>query len=111
MESTAGSAITAVSYTPIQLFEYIISRHFHPIPQAMNYMQISQFAPLPSASFLCILDEAPTTLMGSQNLRISLADGNRYDKLQGKVQNIVMALENMNSKAAKEAVADDGKDD
>ena len=49
--------------------------------------------------------------MGSQNLWISLADGNRYDKLQGKVQNIVMALKNMNSKAAKEAAADDGEDD
>ena len=48
--------------------------------------------------------------MGSQNLWISLADGNRYDKLQGKVQNIIMALKNMISKAAEEAVVDDSKD-
>ena len=58
-----------------------------------------------------VWDKAPTTLMGSQNLRISLADGNRYDKLQSKVQNIIMALKNMNSKAAEEAVVDDGEDD
>jgi hypothetical protein len=49
--------------------------------------------------------------MGSQNLWISLADGNRHDKLQGKVQNFIIALKNMNSKAAKDAAADDNEDD
>jgi hypothetical protein len=102
-----AASITAVSYTPIRLFEYIISRHFRAVPQAMNTLQISQFALLPSASFLCVLDETPTTLMGSRNLRISLADGNRYDKLTDKVQNIILALKNMNSKAAKEAAGED----
>ena len=77
----------------------------------MNTLQISQFALLPSASFLCVLDETPTTLMGSRNLRISLADGNRYDKLTDKVQNIILALKNMNSKAAKEAAGEDGDDE
>ena len=56
-------------------------------------------------------DKAPTTLTGFQNLQISLADGNRYDKLQDKVQNIIMALKNMNSKAAEEAVVNDSEDD
>jgi hypothetical protein len=65
------SSITAVSHMPIQLFKYIISRHFHPVPQFMNYLQVSRFALLSSASFLYILDEAPTILMGSQNLQIS----------------------------------------
>jgi hypothetical protein len=62
-------------------------------------LQISQFAHLPSTSFLCILDESPTTLVGSQNLQISLTDGNRYDNLQGKAQNLVLALKNINSAA------------
>lgn len=68
----------------------------------MNSMQISQFTHLPSASFLCLLDEAPTTLVSSHNLRISLTDGNRFDILQGKAQNIVLALKNLNSKATRE---------
>jgi hypothetical protein len=88
---------------PVQLFEYMISRHFRAIPQALNSLQISQFTHLPSTSFLCLLDEAPTTLIGSHNLRISLTDGNRFDCLQGKAQNIVLALKNLNSRAAQEA--------
>ena len=95
--------ITVVSYTPVQLFKYMISRHFRAIPQALNSLQISQFTHLPSTSFLCLLDEAPTTLVGSHNLRISLTDGNRFDSLQGKAQNIVLALKNLNSRAAQEA--------
>jgi hypothetical protein len=62
-----------------------------------------QFTHLPSASFLCLLDEAPTTLVSSHNLRISLTDGNRFDGLQGKAQNIMFALKNHNSKAVWEA--------
>ena len=77
----------------------------------MNTLQISQFTLLPSASFLCTLDETPTTLMGSKNLWISLTDSNRYDKLTDKVQNIILALKNMNSKAAKETAGEDGDDE
>ena len=80
----------------------MISRHFRAIPQAMNSLQISQFTHLPSTSFLCLLDEAPTTMVGSHNLRISLADGNRFDILESKAQKIVLALKNLNSKAAQE---------
>jgi hypothetical protein len=101
-----ASSITALSYIPVQLFEHIISRHFRAVPQAMAALQISQFAHLPSTSFLCLLDESPTTLVGSQNLRISLTDGNRYDNLQGKAQNLVLALENINS-AAQETDSED----
>jgi hypothetical protein len=43
-----ASSITAVSYIPIQLFEYIISRHFRAIPQGMASFQITH---LPLASF------------------------------------------------------------
>ena len=34
----------------------------------------------------------------------------RYDKLTDKVQNIILALKNMNSKVAKEATGEDGDD-
>ena len=34
-----------------------------------------------------------------------------YDKLTDKVQNIILALKNMNSKAAKEAAGEDGDDE
>ena len=37
--------------------------------------------------------------MHSQNVRISLADGRRYDILADKAQTIVLALKNINSKA------------
>jgi hypothetical protein len=97
-----------MTYTLIQLFKHIISRHFHSILQAMNSLHISQFALLPLASFLFLLEEAPTTLIVSGNLQISLSDGYRYDKLQRKVQNIVLTLKNVNSKAAKEVVVDEG---
>ena len=73
-------------------------------------MQISQFALLPSVSFLCTLDETPTILMGSKNLQIALTDGNRYDKPTEKVQNTILALKNLNSKAAKEAAGEDSND-
>jgi hypothetical protein len=50
--------------------------------------------------------------MGSQNLRISLADGSRYDKLpEQSAERHPCTQERMNSKAAKEAAVDDGKDD
>jgi hypothetical protein len=61
------------------------------------------------------LDEAPTTTMHSQNVRISLADGRRYDILADKAQTIVLALKNINSKAERNAAdaaeaADRGED-
>ncbi|KIM82043.1 hypothetical protein PILCRDRAFT_71289, partial [Piloderma croceum F 1598] len=87
-----ASTIMAVSYMPVQLFEYMISHHFCAILQALNSMQISQFTHLPSRSFLCLLDEAQTTLVGLHNLWILLTDGNRFDCLKGKVQNIVLAI-------------------
>jgi hypothetical protein len=74
-----------------------------PWHQGPHALQISQFMHLPSASFLCLLDEAPTTLVSSHNLWVLLTDGNRFDTLQGKAQNIVLALKNLNSKAAWEA--------
>ena len=45
----------------------------------------------------------PTTMVGSHNLWISLADGNRFDILESKAQKIVLALKNLNSKVAQEA--------
>jgi hypothetical protein len=98
-----ASSITAVSYIPVQLLEPIMSRHFRAVPHAFNSLQIRLFTLLPSASFLCLLDEAPTTTMHSQNVRISLADGRRYDILTDKAQTIVLALKNINSKAERDA--------
>jgi hypothetical protein len=42
-------------------------------------------------------------LVSSHNLQILLLDGNRFDSLQGKAQNIVLALKNLNSKAVWDA--------
>ena len=66
-------------------------------------LQIRQFTLLPSASFLCLLDKAPTTTTHSQNVRISLADGRRYDILADKAQTVVLALKNIDSKAERDA--------
>jgi hypothetical protein len=91
----------------VKLVEYIISRHFRAVPQAMATFQIGQFTHLPSMFFLCLLDESPTTLIGSHNLWISQADGNQFDKLQGKVQNLTLALKNINSRARRETDSED----
>ena len=61
------------------------------------------------------MDEAPTTTMHSQNVRISSADGRRYNILADKAQTIVLALKNINSKAERDAAdaaeAEDRRED
>ena len=48
----------------------------------------------------CVVSERSNDTI---NIQISLTDGNRFDCLQGKAQNIVLALKNLNSRAAQEA--------
>jgi len=86
-----------------------MSQHFHTILHAFNSLQIQPFTLFPSTSFLCLLDEAPTTIMHSQNVHISLADGHHHNILVDKAQTIVLALKNINSKAEWDAanVAED----
>ena len=99
-------SIMAISYIPMQLLEHIMSQHFHTILHAFNSLQIQSFTLLPSTSFLCLLDEALTTTMHSQNIRIY---GHHYNILVDKAQTIVLALKNINSKAEWDAanVAED----
>ena len=86
-----------------------MNRHFCAVPHAFIPCRSSCS---PSASFLCLLDEAPTTTVHSQNVCISLANGHHYDILADKAQTIVLALKNINSKAKRDAAEaeDHGED-
>ena len=82
------STVTAISYAPVQLFEYFIGRQFRAVPQALTWLQVKQSALLPAASFLCTLDDVPWNIMETENLQISVSDTARFDKLWKQTQNI-----------------------
>jgi hypothetical protein len=95
------SSIAAVSYTPVQIFENLIGRHFRAVPQALTWLQVNQFALMPSSSFLCVLDEAPWRIMESQNVQVSALDSARFDKLARQKQQIILAIKMINSRPHK----------
>jgi hypothetical protein len=75
-------SIAVVSYMPVQLFgENFIGRQFRAVPQVLTWLQINQFALMPSASFLCVLDDAPWRVMETQNIQISASDSTRFNRL------------------------------
>jgi hypothetical protein len=39
----------AVSYTPVQIFENLIGHQFRAVPQVLTWLQVKQFALMPSS--------------------------------------------------------------
>lgn len=92
------SSITATSYVPSQLFEYLIGHQFCAVPQAQTFLQVKQFASIPVNSFLCTLENEPWGIMESENLQISISNNNCFEIFTRHIHNIKSAIKNMNSK-------------
>lgn len=71
---------------------------FRSVPRALFALQVKQFSLLPSASFLVITDEEPLPIAQTQNVRVSVADASRYQKLATMEQTINLIIKNINSR-------------
>ena len=96
---------------PVQLFENFIGRQFHAVPQALTWLQVNQFALMPSASFLCMLDDAPWRVMETQNIQISASDRTRFDRLTKRNQQIILVIKSINSRPRKGKEPEPEKED
>jgi hypothetical protein len=90
-----------MSYVPMQIFEHMIGPQFQAIPQALalNFLQVKQFTLLPVMSLLCTLDTAPQSVMENVSIRISGSDYSQFLKLEGCIQNIILAIKFINNKS------------
>lgn len=96
-----ASAITAVSYLSVQIFEHFNGRTFRAVPSDLFSLQVKQFTLLPSASFVVVTDHEPLHIGHTENMQVSIADASRYAKLAEVTQNISLAIKNINSRPKK----------
>ncbi|KAF7973318.1 hypothetical protein HWV62_15563 [Athelia sp. TMB] len=109
----AVSAITSVSYLPVQVFEHHNGRIFRAVPQALYALQVKQFALLPSAFFVIVTDHTPSRVVHTENMQVSIADASQYHKLASAQQTINLVIKNINSRPrqGKEAESENEESD
>lgn len=105
-----ASAITSVSYIPVQLYEHFNGRTFHAVPSTLYSLQVKQFALLPSAYFVIITDVEPSRAAHTENVQVSIADASRYYTLSNIEQRINLVIKNINSRASNTNGNEDGTD-
>jgi hypothetical protein len=84
--------IGAISYLPIQAFEFAYHRTFRAVHQRNAILQSVTYALLPSDRFLHLLTKSPTLAQDRRTLNLDESQMQVFRELQGKIKDILLAI-------------------
>jgi hypothetical protein len=87
--------IGAVSYLPVQVFEFAYHRTFRAVHQRNALLQVFTYALLPSDRFLRLLTESPTPTQDRRMLNLDDSQMQVFRQLQGKLKEILLAIKSL----------------
>lgn len=88
--------IVMASYIAAQTFEHLAGSQFRRVPQALMSLQAQKFAQIPSACFLCVLENTPRSY--PQALVLSSADHITYTALIKSKASILAVVKQLSAR-------------